>query len=100
MHCSSTSPQDCQSEDGTSLDKQIQEQVQFNYRTEGAMMFLGEKTLVPRINMLCIAVQWSDKYVEASEESSHRLCQNSNSKTKMKIENPNTFFIPLNPPRF
>lgn len=49
--------------------------------------------LVPRINMLCIAVQWSDKYVEASEESSHRLCQESNSKTKMKSENPNTFFI-------
>lgn len=56
-------------------------------------MFLGDKTLVPRINMLCIAVQWSDKYAEASEESSHRLCQESNSKTKMKSENPNTFFI-------
>lgn len=52
--------------------------------------------LVPRINMLCIAVQWSDKYAEASEESSHRLCQESNSKTKMKSENPNTFFIKKN----
>lgn len=97
MHCSSTSPQDCQSEDGTSSDKQIQEQVQFNYRTEGALMFLGDKTLAPRINMLSIAVQWSDKYVEASEESSHRLCQESDSKTKMKSENPNTFFVPSPP---
>lgn len=93
MHCTDTSPQDCQSKDGTSLDKQIQEQVQFNYRTEGILMFLGDKMLVPRINKLCIAVQWSDKYTEASEESSHRLCQESNSKTKMKSENPNTFFI-------
>lgn len=56
-------------------------------------MFLGDKTLVPRINMLCIAVQWSDKYAEASEDSSYGLCQESNSKTKMKSENPNTFFI-------
>lgn len=100
MHCSQTSPRDRQSEDGTSLDKKIQEQVQFNYRTEGALMFLGDKMLVPRINMLCVAVQCSDKYVEASEESSHRLCQKSDSKTKMKSENPNTFFIPLNPPEF
>lgn len=93
MHCTNTSPQDCQPEDGTSSKKQIQEQVLFNYRTEGVLMFLGDKMLVPRINMLCIAVQWSDKYVEASEESSHRLCQESNSTTKMKSENPNTFFI-------
>lgn len=48
--------------------------------------------------MLSIAVQWSDKYVEASEESSDRLCQKSDAKTKMKSENPDTFFIPLNPP--
>lgn len=60
-------------------------------------MFLGDKTLAPRINMLSIAVQWSDKYVEASEESSHRLCQESDSKTKMKSENPNTFFVPSPP---
>lgn len=98
MYCSRASPQHRQSEDGTSLDKQIQEQVQFNYRTEGALIFLGDKPLVPRINMLRIAVQWSDKYVEASEESSHRLCQKSDSKTKMKSENPNTFFIPLKLP--
>lgn len=93
MHCTNTSPQDCQSEDGTSLEKQIQEWAQFNYRTEGVLRLLGDKTPVPRINMLCIAVQWSDKYAEASEENSQRLCQESNSKTKMKSKNPNTFFI-------
>jgi len=54
-------------------------------------MFLGDKTLVPGTNMLCFAVLWSDKYTEASEESAHRLCQEGNSKTKMKSENPNTF---------
>lgn len=57
MHCKYTSSQDCQSGDGTSLGKPIQKQVQFNYRTEGVLMFLGEKTFVPEVDMLCIVVQ-------------------------------------------